>query len=846
MSLERDDAAPTVAMPPSSTREHGRFLPGVVLASRYRIVALAGQGGMGEVYRADDVKIGQAVALKFLPADLEGDPERLQRLLGEVRIARQVSHPNVCRVYDVDEFEGRHFITMEYVDGEDLAALLRRIGRLPQEKAIDLAQQLAAGLAAAHVQGIVHRDLKPANIMLDGRGRARITDFGLAAAAQSVRGGEALAGTPAYMAPEQKSGGAITTRTDVYALGLVMFEMLTGRRPREAAEKPDSRPSGESSARPSTLLPGLDPAMDTAVVRCLEPDPARRPASAIEVLAALPGGDPLEAAIRAGETPSPEMVAAAGEEGTLSPGKTWALFGATVFAIAGAIVLVAAVGGLDHIPMPHTPDALRERAGDIARQLGDDVTPRSVEWWLNLDDGYVEWSFAMGRASSLTTAHPAALRFNYRQSPGSLTPSTGYIVHRLEPAPALSGEAYVQLDPRGRLLSFWRLAPQRATGDSASSRAVRWEPFLALTGLDPGHLRQAQPLWTPDVACDARAAWVGDDQGTPVRIEAAAWRGEPVWLRTIAPWSQAERDVATHPIWYTGFMFFVGLVIALVVAFGFLARHNIRLGRGDLKGALRVGVAVFTFFGLNTVFLFRWTSDPVAIWRWLVRQPYFPALMAWLFYVGIEPYLRRRWPHRLVAWTRLLDGRFHDPLVGRELLIGLLIAAAIAAANCLPGLLERGHDVELLVVSLPLARGADFWGMVANAIGEGFMRGLGLFAMVLVLRVVFRLDALAWVATGIVMMLISLPSVTPSPAQWAAIAITVVCLIMVARVGVLATVAAAGLSELLACAPLTLEVSRWYAWRTGVITALLLAVALWGFRAMMGRRRILSAAMFDA
>jgi len=158
MPPESDDLARTtpvtrtaaVASHGSASNEHGRFLPGTVLAHRYRIVALAGRGGMGEVYRADDLKIGQPVALKFLPANLEHDPERLQLLLAEVRTARQVSHPNVCRVYDVGDFEGRSFITMEYVDGEDLATLLRRIGRLPQEKALDLARQIAAGVAAAH------------------------------------------------------------------------------------------------------------------------------------------------------------------------------------------------------------------------------------------------------------------------------------------------------------------------------------------------------------------------------------------------------------------------------------------------------------------------------------------------------------------------------------------------------------------------------------------------------------------------------------------------------------------------------------------------------------------------
>ena len=180
---------------------HG-FAPGAMLAGRYRIVALVGRGGMGEVYRADDLKLGQPVALKFLPADLERDQAARERLFAEVRHARTVSHPNVCRVYDVGELagsalsepggsresKGRAFLTMEYIDGEDLASLLRRIGRLPAPKALDVARQLCAGLAAAHDKGVLHRDLKPANVMIDGRGQARITDFGLAVeTAQAAR-----------------------------------------------------------------------------------------------------------------------------------------------------------------------------------------------------------------------------------------------------------------------------------------------------------------------------------------------------------------------------------------------------------------------------------------------------------------------------------------------------------------------------------------------------------------------------------------------------------------------------------------------------------------------------------
>ena len=196
-------ALPTELSPPHSpdtsmsSVEEGRFIPGTVLAKRYRIVGLLGRGGMGEVYRADDLKLGQPVALKFLPRDVERDEKRLQRFLNEVRMALKVTHPNVTRVFDIGEVEDHHYISMEYVDGEDLASLLLRIGRLPKDKAVQVARQLCAGLAAAHDQGVLHRDLKPANVMLDGRGQVKITDFGLAGLEETIRGQEAQAGTPA-------------------------------------------------------------------------------------------------------------------------------------------------------------------------------------------------------------------------------------------------------------------------------------------------------------------------------------------------------------------------------------------------------------------------------------------------------------------------------------------------------------------------------------------------------------------------------------------------------------------------------------------------------------------------
>ena len=247
---------------------------------------------MGEVYRADDLKLGQPVALKFLPRALSSDPVRRERFFAEVRITRQLAHPNICRVYDIAEFEGQHFLSMEYIDGEDLSSLIQRIGYLSNEKALDITRQLAAGLAAAHDRGVLHRDLKPANIMLDGRGRIRITDFGIAIAAEEEGTGEvAILGTPAYMAPEQFAGKGATTRSDIYALGLILYELYAGKRAFTSATIAELRQEkeGQTPQAPSEIRRDIDPVVERLIMRCLERDPRARPASASQIALALPG-----------------------------------------------------------------------------------------------------------------------------------------------------------------------------------------------------------------------------------------------------------------------------------------------------------------------------------------------------------------------------------------------------------------------------------------------------------------------------------------------------------------------------------------------------------------------------
>ncbi len=367
---------------------------------------------MGEVYRADDLKLGQPVALKFLPDRLSSDRTLLDRFFAEVRTSRSVAHPNVCRVYDIGEVDGRHFLSMEYVDGEDLASLLRRIGRLPPDKALELSRQICAGLAAAHERGILHRDLKPANVMVDGRGRARIMDFGLAVAAGEVGTESEIGGTPAYMAPEQFAGRGASVRSDLYALGLVLYELYTGKRAFDAGSLADyhRKHAEDPPTSPSVLVAGMEPAVERAILRCLEKDPAQRPSSAARVAAALPGGDPLEAALAAGETPSPEMVAAAGSAEQIEPRLARGLLAAVVVLLAALVALVGKTNFLAAIGSEKPPEVLRARAREILAGFG--LPGRPADWAADIlqDDDFVDWVTEHDRSTDRWRARHRARR----------------------------------------------------------------------------------------------------------------------------------------------------------------------------------------------------------------------------------------------------------------------------------------------------------------------------------------------------------------------------------------------------------------------------------------------------
>ena len=815
-----------------------QFAPGTMVSGRYRIASILGSGGMGEVYRADDIKLGQQVALKFLPARLARDPILLERLHDEVRLGRQIAHPNVCRIYDIVDWEGAQFVAMEYVDGEDLSRLLHRIGRLAHDKAVDITRGIAAGLAAAHAKGILHRDLKPANIMIDSHGEARIMDFGLALAAEDVVKDGVIAGTPAYMAPEQLQGSPATVQSDLYALGLVMYELFTGKRAHSARTLPErAREITSDITTPSSVVRDLDPAVERIILRCLSNDPGQRPRSARQVIESLPGGDPLAAALAAGETPSPRIVAAAGAEGSLRPAVAWAMLASIAIMFAIAIVSrhehsLLAYAGLDKPPV-----VLIERATSLARDAGIPRLPfRSHSF--ELRQRYIAWIFSTDGSRdrwARLRRGPAALVFRVEERAAPQTPG-----RRLDDVPS----TVVELDTRGRL-SGLSAAPTPAW----SARPLDWSPLFTAAGLDIAKFTPVRAEADSAVAADARAAWSGrhPEDGTPLRVEAAAWRGIPVLFRVSGAWAPSTAFI---PFRNPGAATFVVVLSAAVFAVALLiAWRNLRYRRGDRTAALRLALAMLLIQLVASLLIA--DHQPAALHEMAVLQraisdALFWAAMMFVLYLALEPFVRRRWPDHLIASTRLLSGNLRDPMIGRDVLIGIIgglthstLIVAVQTLNPAITTPSGGDHAVLNGLRYGVAR-------ILEAFGDGLLQAFGMIVIMVVLAMILRKHVAAAAGLGAIIftgLTIAFGGFGPLSTTLSVLVATLIAFIA-GRFGLLALAVAQATFFCISHYPIFGGVS-WYA-PTGLLSLVVLAaLALWAFRVSLGSQSPFSAALLD-
>lgn len=839
----RENASSKKSLITSDSIDDARFVPGDILAERYRIVGLLGRGGMGEVYRADDLKLKQPVALKFLPASLNTDGAALARFYKEVSVARQISHRHVCRVYDVAEYQGEHFLSMEFVRGEELSSLLKRIGRVPQDKAVEVARQLCAGLAAVHERGVLHRDLKPANIMLDEHGEVRITDFGIAALASEDR--REMSGTPAYMSPEQLDGRELTVRSDIYSLGLVLYELFTGKKAFEAASLQELlrlRRSDTTPTSPAAHVPELNPLIERVIFRCLERDPARRPASTLQIAAALPGGDPLAAALAAGETPSPEMVAAAPKQGALKPAVAVSLL-ASVIVLLGTICFLSRYTALYRItPLNKSPEVLRDRAAELAGKFGYTTSVFDSAYGMGLDRDYLGYVHdndqSQSRWSRLSTGQPAAIYFWYRQSPRPFEVTADSTVTEDDPPRNSPGMTTLTLDTLGRLRSFYAVPPAKSSGADTTTRD--WSRLFAESGLDETKFQPVSSIWTPPHETTARAAWEGSYPDQPdfkIHIEAGAFEGKPVYFEIFDAWDQQREEQTSLARFRQRALLVLLLAIFITVLVGsaLLALRNVKLGRGDRKGAFRLAAFLLVVFFLRWLFTSHHVATEAEAFNFIsgVQRVLFWTFFFWVVYLAFEPFVRRRWPGRIVSWNRVLAGGFRDPLVGRDILIGAVFGLGVILFNFnLASLVPQwfGYPPAIPWFDFPatqlLGIRSFAFGITQQIFGALFQSFILLFFLLL-LYMILRRERLAAVAVWLIgSVALSLTHETPLGIPSSCVAAFLVVWLLY-RYGLLALISAIFFLHLHIFYPVTSDFAAWYA--GDFVLALIIALALAGF-----------------
>ena len=818
--------------------------------SHYRILHKLGEGGMGIVYQAEDTTLGRQVALKVLPPELAADPRRKARLVREARAASALNHPNIVTVHEVASSDGLEFIVMELISGQPLSKSIPAKGMQVKE-ALRLAVQIADGLATAHAAGIVHRDLKPGNIMLTGDGRAKLLDFGLAkytegglevSQTQTLEG--AVVGTVAYMSPEQAEGKVVDARSDVFSFGAVLYEMLTGKCAfsRGSAASTLAAILKEDPPPPSELARGVPAGLELVILRCLRKDPAARFQRMDEVRAML---DQFERELESGAT-SPETVAAAGEEfGGSVREAVLCLVAALGFLFLGMLLRTAtSLHSGTQLELP--PDALAAKAREIASSLGYRQKPLDTASGFSYDTAYLSQLTGKARWSKVKDHRPTPAYFWYRESPWPLGAVGPDVVTPVDPPSTIPGMISIQLDTQGRLAWFQAVPPVRLS--ASDSREADWNALFTAAGLDIGQFTPVPAEWHPLVSSNVRRAWKGIYPGQPdlpVRVEAASLAGKTVFFRIIEPWVTTAPNQT--PIRDSSLRKAFSLVVYLGVCW--LAWRNLRSGRGDRQAAFRFGSCMLVtrliymaaagefrhYFGLGQ--RYEWKSFGDAL---------FFGGVAWAAYMALEPLIRRKWPHSLLSWSRMLAGRLRDPLLGRDILVGVAAGCAAAVLNL----------IAQQMVSLASGRVVPQWPLVAD-IGTDMAWFIGQIASLsnwivlwsllqavlfvvlwMLVRSRWAAGALLWaLATCFWASVANRPELFPLYLLFHGV-VWAVNVAVLLRFGVTAFTIAFLTDGILIPFPPSLDFSAWYESFGQAAAAIAIALAVYGFYTALGGRRV--------
>jgi serine/threonine-protein kinase len=539
------------------------------------------------------------------------------------------------------------------------------------------------------------------------------------------------------------------------------------------------------------------------------------------------------------------MVAAAGARGELQPVAAWTL---AVVALAGLVAtallndrtqLYRQVGPLE------PPEVLVHRAEDVLGLVQERRPARDHAYHFALDE--VAQMRARLSAAEVLRARPGPLRFFYRRTPRGLVPHGGHFsrlwlagysdlgrVGREDPPLRDAGEAEVVLSPRGDLIELRRVPTPAPAGQP------RWEPLLAATGIEATSLREVPPRERPAVPADTRRAWVARFPGesSAVRLEGASWAGQPVWLRVMGAWTEGapapEGEVPRQLARWVAVIGSLTLVVGVA-----LAVRNLRRGRGDRRGAMRLALFCFLLTTAAQLLRVHHSSDPeqeLYLLMSLVGQALFCAAAAWLFYVVLEPFCRRRWPRLLIAWSRLLAGRWRDPMVGRDALIGASAAALLGGAASL--IWSRGRDV--LSPSVPLSalsQASDAFYYFLHVAFVATINSVAILYLLVLARALLRRQAVAMAVVG---GLLTLPffaySGGGSVAALFAVLAGGVTLLVLTRYGLLAHAVFAWVWISGGMVPLTLDPQAFYFGRSALVLAVLAVLTLLAFRSSLGGR----------